>query len=61
MPGNKTLQLTYLKTAGGFVHVKLEMDGLTTTIRVRDGGLFFHAGRKHEDGILVLAIRAKSG
>ena len=60
IPGNKTLQLTYIKTAGGFVHVKLQMDGLTTTIRVRDGGLFFHAGRKHEDGILILAIRAKS-
>jgi hypothetical protein len=58
LPGGKALTLTYLKTEGGFVHVKLELDGLNTTIRVRDGGLFFHAGRRYEDGILVLAIQA---
>ena len=60
VPGGKSLKLTYLKTEGGFVHVTLELDGLKTTIRVRDGGLFFHAGRRYEDGILVLAIQAES-
>jgi len=61
LPDKKTLSLTYVETDKGFVKVALELDGLKTTVRVRDGGLFFQAGRLYKDGILVLAIEAKTG
>ena len=61
LPDRKTLSLTYLETEKGFVKVALELDGLKTTVRVRNGGLFFQAGRLYKDGILVLAIQANTG
>jgi len=61
LPDKKVLGLTYVGTEKGFVKVALELDGLKTTVRVRDGGLFFQAGRLYKDGILVLAIEAKTG
>ncbi|MEC9072090.1 MAG: hypothetical protein VX938_06915 [Myxococcota bacterium] len=61
LPDKKTLSLKYVESEKGFVKVALELDGLKTTVRVRDGGLFFQAGRLYKDGILVLAIEAKTG
>ena len=61
LPDGKTLTLAYRGVAKGFVKVYLELDGLKTTVDVRDGGLFFQAGRPYQGGILVLAIAAHSG
>lgn len=44
----------------GFVKLHLTLDSLKTTVNVKDGGLFFQAGRVHEGGILVLAISART-
>lgn len=60
LPGRKKLALRFVEAKRGFVKVHLSLDGLKTTIQVKDGGLFFQAGRVHEDGILVLAISARS-
>ena len=61
LPDTTTLTLSYRGVAKGFVKVYLELDGLKTTVDVRDGGLFFQAGRRHKGGILVLAIKARTG
>lgn len=54
------LTLTYEELRNGFVRVGLKLGSLTTTINVRDGGLFFQAGRAYDGGILVLAIEVRS-
>jgi len=61
LPDGKTLTLEFRGLAKGFVKVHLELDGLKTTVDVRDGGLFFQAGRVYKGGILVLAIGAQTG
>jgi hypothetical protein len=61
LPDGKTLTLEFRGLAKGFVKVHLELDGLKTTVDVRDGGLFFQAGRVYKGGILVLAIGARTG
>ena len=61
LPDTTNLTLSYRGVAKGFVKVYLELDGLKTTVDVRDGGLFFQAGRRHKGGILVLAIKARTG
>ncbi|TNF30246.1 MAG: hypothetical protein EP329_13950 [Deltaproteobacteria bacterium] len=43
----------------GFLQVHIELDGLRSTVRVKDGGTFFQAGRGYKDGMIVLAFRAK--
>jgi hypothetical protein len=60
LPDGKTLTLSFKGASKGFIKVYLELDGLKTTVDVRDGGLFFQAGRVYQDGILVLAIGAKT-
>lgn len=60
LPDGKTLTLSFKGLAKGFIKVSLELDGLKTTVDVRDGGLFFQAGRVYQGGILVLAIGAKT-
>ena len=61
LPDGKTLTLAFKGVSKGFVKVYLELDGLKTTVDVRDGGIFFQAGRVYKGGILVLAIGAKTG
>ncbi|MCB9727662.1 MAG: hypothetical protein H6746_04145 [Deltaproteobacteria bacterium] len=61
LPGGKQLELSYLGAAKGFVRVHLTVDGLKTTVNVKDGGLFFQAGRVLDGGIMVLAIGAQTG
>jgi len=36
----------------------MEMPGVKTLIRIRDGGLFFQAGHRHKGGMMILAISA---
>lgn len=45
--------------ADGFLQVHIEVGGLRSTVRVKDGGTFFQAGRGYKDGMIVLAFRAK--
>lgn len=61
LPDGKKLTLDLKGLGKGFIKVHLSLDGLQTTVNVKDGGLFFQAGRVHKDGILVLAIRGRSG
>jgi hypothetical protein len=58
LPGGESLRLTYRGNQGEFLKLSMEMTGLKTSIRIRDGGLFFQAGHKHQGGMLVLAISA---
>lgn len=60
LPDGKTLTLSYAGVARGFVKVHLELDTLKTTLDIKDGGLFFQAGRVFKGGILVLAITART-
>ncbi len=60
LPDGKDLNLEYLGLRKGFVKVHLTLAGLKTTVNVKDGGLFFQAGRVYKGGILVLAISAKA-
>lgn len=41
-----------------FIRMEFEFDGAKMIMQVKDGGLWFHAGRKHGDGILILALTA---
>lgn len=43
----------------GFLQVHIEVDGLRSTVRVKDGGTFFQAGRGYQDGMIVLAFKAR--
>jgi hypothetical protein len=44
----------------GFAQLHLEVGGLKTTVNVKDGGLFFQAGRAFDGGMIVLAFDVKS-
>ncbi len=44
----------------GFAAVHIEVGGLTSTVNVKDGGVFFQAGRAYEGGMLVLAFEVAS-
>jgi len=58
LPDGTWLRLTYLGNQGKFIKVSMEMPGVKTLIRIRDGGLFFQAGHRHKDGMMILAISA---
>lgn len=58
LPNDTSLGLTYLGVEGGLLRLSMDLAGLKTTVKVHDGGLFFQAGRKFRDGMLVVAIRA---
>lgn len=60
VPDGTQLKLRYEDLRNNFVRVGLELGGLTTTINVKDGGLFFQAGRGFKGGTLVLAIEVRS-
>ena len=59
LPNEQTLALTLKKFEGEYLHVFMELAGLRTTVRIRDGGLFFQAGHGYKNGMLVLAITLK--
>jgi len=60
LPGDGELVLTFLGTDGAYLRVRMEMPSWKGVVRVKDGVRFFQAGRDHEDGTLVIAIRLKS-
>ena len=59
LPNESELVYRYLGTdPDGFLRVHIEVGGLRSTVRVKDGGTFFQAGRGYKDGMIVLAFRA---
>ncbi|MFH1531598.1 MAG: hypothetical protein ABIK09_12795 [Pseudomonadota bacterium] len=58
LPDGTWLRLTYLGNQGEFIKLSMEMPGVKTLVRIRDGGLFFQAGHKHKGGMMILAISA---
>ncbi len=57
LPNNTQLGLAYLGAEEGLIRLTMEVGGLKTQVKVHDGGLFFQAGRRYKDGMLVVAIR----
>jgi hypothetical protein len=57
LPGERQLALTFKGVKDDFVRLFMELPHLKTTVRVRDGGLFFQAGQSYQGGMLILAIR----
>ncbi|MFT5432375.1 MAG: hypothetical protein ACI9OJ_003074 [Myxococcota bacterium] len=58
LPNGTKLLLTYLGAEDSLLRLVMEVGGMKTTVKVHDGGLFFQAGRKHKNGMLIVAIRA---
>ncbi len=58
LPDQSSLSLKFREIQGDFVRLTMEVKDLRTTIRIRDGGLFFQAGHRYKNGILILAISA---
>ncbi len=58
LPDQSTLGLRFRDIHGEFVKLTMTIKDLQTTIRIRNGGLFFQAGHRYKNGILVLAISA---
>lgn len=57
--GAKTLAADYLGDEKKLLRVQVKFDGARMTMKVRSGGLWFHAGRRGKDGkVTVLALRA---
>lgn len=59
LPNGDHLKLTFLGGEKNMLRLAMELSGLKTTVKVRDGGLFFQAGHKYKNGMLVVAIRAR--
>ncbi len=60
LPNGKELSFRYDGTKKGFIQLYLEVDGLKTKVRVKDGGTFFQAGRGYKKGMIVLAFDAQT-
>ncbi len=60
LPDKSALKLEFREVQGNFIKLTMEIKDLRTTIRIKEGGLFFQAGHKFKDGILVLAISAST-
>ena len=58
LPNEKTLALTFRGIRDGFIRLFMELPHLRTTVKIRDGSLFFQAGQSYRGGMLILAIRA---
>jgi hypothetical protein len=59
LPNGSELKLTFLGVEKNMLRLTMELSGLKTTVKKRDGALFFQAGRKYKNGMLVVAIRAR--
>ncbi len=42
----------------GLLRVNVEMGEFRTKVRIHDGGVFFQAGKRFQDGTLIVAVRA---
>ncbi|PIE17182.1 MAG: hypothetical protein CSA66_06415 [Proteobacteria bacterium] len=61
LPNGTTLTYRYDGARDGYLLVHISVGGLKSTVKVRDGGTFFQAGRGYKDGMIVLAFRVKRG
>jgi hypothetical protein len=61
LPDESILKLTLRAIPGDFIKLTMELKDLRTTIRIKDGGMFFQAGHRYKNGILILAISASRG
>jgi hypothetical protein len=61
LPDESTLGLRFRDIHGEFVKLTMTIKDLRTTIRIRNGGLFFQAGHRYKNGMLILAISATLG
>ncbi len=59
LPNERELTLTLKGSDGRYLDVLMELQGLRTTVRIRDGGMFFQAGHAFQGGMLVLAITVR--
>ena len=59
MPDGSSLSLTFRETQGEFLVLDMQLKDLKATVRIRDGGLFFQAGHRYLDGMLIVAITAR--
>ena len=56
----KRLEAKYLGRPDKLMRVEVKFDGARMTMKVRDSGLWFHAGRRSRDGkVTVLALKAR--
>ena len=60
LPNGTHLELTYLGTESTLHRLELAVDGLKTRVKIHDGGLFFQAGRRYKDGMLIVAFRTSA-
>lgn len=60
LPDQSVLKLRFRGVPGDFIKLTMEVEDLRTTIRIKNGGLFFQAGHKYGNGILILAIGAQT-
>jgi len=60
LPDESVLKLTLRALPGDFVKLTMELRDLRTTIRIKNGGMFFQAGHRYKNGILILAISAST-
>lgn len=58
LPDQTSLGLRFRDIHGEFVKLTMSIKDLQTTIRIRNGGLFFQAGHRYKNGVLILAISA---
>lgn len=60
LPNERPLSLTYegYNDKDRFIRLFMELPHLRTTVKIRDGGLFFQAGQSYRGGMLILAIHA---
>ena len=61
LPNKRSLDVTYLGVADKMLKLRVAIPpDLRTDVRVSNGGTFYQAGMKHDGGILILAIQAKT-
>ena len=58
LPDQTSLKLRFRDIQGEFIKLTMEIKDLRTTIRIKNGGLFFQAGHRYKNGILILAVTA---
>ena len=61
LPGGGEITLTYKGREGPYLRLRIEMPGFGGDVRVRNAKRFFQAGRKHQDGTLVIGILLDAG
>ncbi len=60
VPGGDPVELTFLGVQEGYLRFKAHFQDLTVRVKLYEGGMFIQAGRKHQDGVLVFLIGARS-